>query len=173
MMMVCDDQIDTRIPGRCCRAGGGDAAVHGDDHIRVLRGEAGDGVSVQPVSLVESMGDIRGDPGLSIEVTQHVKENRAGGHAVDVVVAVDDDRLTLIQCVEEASGGVVSAWKQGGIMHQPHPRIQKDIRVARLDGAGGQEAADQRLTARITVGRGIRACSGFVNHPAVRQTSHG
>ena len=69
---------------------------------------------VEAVTFVDAVGDVAGDGGFG-EV-EGVIEDGGCGDAVDVVVAVDDDGLVVVDGLADALCGLICAGEQGGVV---------------------------------------------------------
>ena len=91
--MIGNDRVDAERFGITDLVDGGNAVVHGDDQLDALLVQRIDGCVVHTVALRLTGGDVvhhmRADR-LKIRIQQ-----RRGGHAVCVIVAVDTDKLLL------------------------------------------------------------------------------
>src|SRR3954469_17386480 len=103
-MMIRNDQIHPALACDLPLLDGGDPAVDGDDHLRALVTDLRDRFGIEPVPLVDAMGDVEAYG--AAERFDGVPEDRGGGDAVDVVVAVDDDPLAIANRLRDALGGL-------------------------------------------------------------------
>ena len=99
LVMVGDHKPQAQLRREVGLGGAGDAAVDRHDRAFALLGEFVQRVCVEPVALVDAMGDVVVD--LGTQEPQAPQEDGGGGHAVGVVVAVDGDRLTRTSGVVE------------------------------------------------------------------------
>ena len=88
-MVIADDDVHPRRPGGRDLVDRGDAAVDGDDEGGPALGQALHGGGGQPVAILGPAGQKPAD--LGAEAAQSPDHDRGGAHAVDVVVAVNDD----------------------------------------------------------------------------------
>src|SRR5688572_207888 len=106
-MMIRHNQIHAPVFGYFRWLDGSDAAVDGDDELGAVVAELGDRFGIQAVSFVDAVGGV--EVGSATEGADGVPENRGGGDAVDVVVAVKDDPLVVADRAGDAIGGAGEA----------------------------------------------------------------
>ena len=93
-MVVGDDDVDAAIDRQTHRLDRGDAAIDGDHELYVAIGEhALEHFDLQTVAIDEAMRDDEVD--VRAERAEDGLQQHDGGDAVDVVVAVDQDRLAI------------------------------------------------------------------------------
>ena len=94
LVVVGDDKINAYFLGKHRLVGSGNAAVDADDEADTLVLERLYRRSVQTVALLDAVGDVR----VAVDTTaaQPVGQKAGRGYAVDIVVAVDCDRLLFI-----------------------------------------------------------------------------
>ena len=102
-MMIRDDQIHAAVFGDFGLLDGGHAAVDGDDEFGALIADLGDGLGVEAVTFLNAVRDVKLD--LAAQQGDGVPEDAGGGDAVDIVVAVDDDRFAVADGLGDALGG--------------------------------------------------------------------
>ena len=105
LVMVGDDQLQAQLAGRLRLGQAGDAAIDRDDQRRPALGQRPQRLVVQPVAFFEPIGHVVRHIGP--EQPQADNEDRRAGHAVGVVVAIDDD-LSLVADGRMNSVGRVS-----------------------------------------------------------------
>src|SRR5438132_11496618 len=90
--MIGDDDVDTEVDGAANRLDAGDPAINRDDQPDIALGEnALQHFELQPVAVDETMrNDVRC---VGAEKAEDGLEEDDGGDAVDVVIAVDQDRF--------------------------------------------------------------------------------
>lgn len=144
--MVGDDEVDAEFFGAACRGGGGDAAIDGDDDFGAGFCEGLDRVVVEPVALVEAVGDVGVDIGVGGDGIEHVVEDRRCGDAVDIVIAEDGDGLVVFEGGEDALGGFVEVGDLGGVVESGKGRVEECVRGGLVvEGAGGHDPGDEAL----------------------------
>ena len=92
LVVVGDDQFDAQFPGEDRLVDAADAAIDGHQQFALVGGQRADGLAVEPVAFVDAMGNVVAHVGA--EQFQAEPEDRRAGHAVDVVIAVDEDSLS-------------------------------------------------------------------------------
>ena len=138
-VMVGDDQVDAALAGDAGGFDGGDAAVDADNQPGSLLANLLDRLGVQAITFFQPMRNVEIDH--AAEVSDGVPENGAGGDAVDVVVAVDDDLLLVANGPGHALGRLGEARNAGRIMQALQARPQKFMAILRLMNA----AIEQKL----------------------------
>ena len=95
LVVVGDDHVDAALLELPDPDVGADPVVDRDDHAgRLLRGqEVRDRLLVERVPVLGAVGDVPGD--VRAGEPEEVDEDDGADHAVDVVVAVDQDALAL------------------------------------------------------------------------------
>jgi hypothetical protein len=88
-VVVGDDDVEAAGARGRHLVDGGDAAVDRDQQIAPARPQAADRSFGEAVAVVEAARDEPGD--VRAEAAQRANHDRSRAHAVDVVVAVDDD----------------------------------------------------------------------------------
>ena len=95
-------QLEADAPGERRLFDRGDPAVHGDDELPAVGGDLLERFAVDAVAFVEAAGNVEIDVGVN--EFECVPEDRRRGHAVDVIVAVDDNPALVPRGVEQALG---------------------------------------------------------------------
>ena len=149
LVVVGDDQLDAQLAGQGRLFHAGDAAIHGDDQLGPVGGQAADGLGVQPVAFVDAMGDVVA--GLGAEQFQAEPEDGRAADAVDVVVAVDGDRPPGRDRVEDPLGGRGAAGQRAGIAERGEFRVEEVAHGRRI----GHAPADQQLGHHRRDSRGV------------------
>ena len=91
LVVVGDDDVDAERPCVCDLVDRRDPAVGGDQEASAALGQPVDRLAAEAVAVLDAPGDK--PVALGASVAQGADEDRGGGGAVDVVVAVDRDRL--------------------------------------------------------------------------------
>ena len=137
-----------KLAGRLRLVDAGDAAIDRDHHLRSLPGERGERLAIQAVAFFEPMRHVVAD--VRAQQRQALPQQAGGRHAVDVVIAVDDDPLAGASpragC---CSAAAVGAGQQLGIAQRGQLGLEK---VARR----GRVAKPRHTSSRATT-VGIRA----------------
>ncbi len=141
-VVIDDDEIDPRVAQRAGRLARVRAAIAADHQLRLGgdgRAHAGHG---EVVAVLDAARDERRHP--ATERAERAHHDRGRGHAVHVVVAVEEDHLSGVQRARDPRDGIVHAgqarWRQQLI----EPRAQVSPRVIR----NGVSAAREQLTDR-------------------------
>src|SRR5688572_16111960 len=113
LMVISDDQVNSALAADLGLLDGGDAAVDRDDQPRAVGADLGEGLFVEAVAFFDAVGDVVVD--FAAELADRVPEDGSGGDAVDVVIAVDDDLLSVADGLGDAVGGAGQIWDQGGV----------------------------------------------------------
>ncbi len=127
-VVVGDDHVDAERDGFGDGVAAGDPAVDGDQHAAVAKGgqRLVKRLGSEPVTVVKTMGD-KGVDDRAIGAERQ-GEQGAGGDAVGVVVAVDEDRFLAGNGVPKTPGGVFDA--------------REAIRIGQIAEFGGEESGD-------------------------------
>ena len=170
LVVVGDDEVDAELAGPARRLGTADAAVHRHDHAHAIGVQALDRGHLQAVAVAQPFRDEVRD--VAAEQFQRPAQDDRGGHAVDVVVAVDRDALLALERGTEPIDG--------------RPHVGEAIRVVQLrelrvagsgapppdrHGRDAEQAGDDR---RHVEGGGQRLRGRLVTHDGVPdQCPHG
>jgi hypothetical protein len=123
LVMVGNNERQAEITPFLDLSGVGDAAVHGEDEFPAFGGECAETVGMKTIALLYAVGNIESE---TVGKLSQIGEEQGGScHAVDVVIAEDEDRLSFPQGVEEEADG---------IFHTEHAE-----RVVELVQGGGEE----------------------------------
>ena len=110
VVVIGDDQINAELSCDLGFFDRRDAAVDADDDVGALGRERFDGLGVEAVALFESVGDVGPDVGVrAADGHEGVVEDRRGGDAVDVVVAIDHDLLAGLEWRKYPLAGPIDA----------------------------------------------------------------
>ena len=111
-MVIGDDQRQAELASSFRFGDARDAAIDGDDHVAALRGDRPQCVVVEAVAFVDAIGDvvIR----LRAEQLEAEQQNRRGGHAVGVVIAVDGDSPAGANRLVQQLGGLHGTGSSSG-----------------------------------------------------------
>ena len=124
-----------------------DAAVHRDEQVRLLR-NLFECLAVEAVALRHAVGDV--EVHLRAEFAQRPRQERRRRHAVDIVVAVDRDVLTPLQCLLDARYGLVHVAHRERVDKGQPLRMQEELRrIARADAAVPEERRHRRIPANL------------------------
>ncbi|MNR07238.1 hypothetical protein D3C85_1233540 [compost metagenome] len=172
-VVVGDQHREARRLGRRHAVEAGDAVVHCDQQLRLLVQRHGDDLRGQAVAVLEAVGhqivDMR-----RAQHAQRQHADRAGGGAVGIEVADDDDALALFQCGHQQPDRRVDAL-QLAIRNQPRQRLVQ--LGSGLHATGGIQAGQQgRQVAEIRQdgrqGAGNDMHRGFASGLGKGQTDH-
>ena len=148
LMMVRDDQFQTKTLRFCRLFDAGDAAVHSDYERGFRRGDLPQGIAVQSVALFEAVRKVQ--IGLGTEKTQTLEKYRAAGDTIDVVVAIDTDLSAALCSCEDAVGGFRNAGQEIRRMEPRQRCVQKTARpLGGIDAAVEQQLGDHMRGAQI------------------------
>ncbi len=97
-MMVGDDEVDAESRGRFGRGEGANAGIDADDEARACCGCGFDHLALHAVAFAEAVGNVEADVACRVGPADHFDrglEQDDGDGAIDVVVAVDENWLTI------------------------------------------------------------------------------
>ena len=125
LVMIGDDQVQAEPPRQGGLLDAGDAAIDRQQQVRLAVAPGADGVGVQPVAFLDAVRHVVGHFGA--EHLQAQPEDGRAGHAVNVVIAVDDDPL---------AGG-------HGVVDPPHGlgAAGQELRIAQRGKLGVEEGS--------------------------------
>ena len=138
LMVVGDDHAHAQLARVRDLVRTGDAAVHGDQQLRV-RSDFVDGRHVEAVALAVPVRNVK--PGLRALLAQVRQQDRRRRDAVHVVIAEDDDLVTPRDAVPDDRNGFVHVLHAHGIMQQRPVRMQVFLDALR----GVDPALDEQL----------------------------
>ena len=116
-VVIGDDHVHAGGPSGGDLVDRGDAAVHGHDQRGAALGQALHGGRGQAVAVVDAAGQ---EPArLGAEAAQGPDHDRGGAHAVDVVVAVNDDGPTGGDVAADEIERLLDAVKSGRVVGLP------------------------------------------------------
>ena len=137
LVVVGDDDREAKLFGQVHFRDIGDAAVHGDQELR-LTGNLPDSIGVEAVSF-RVAGRNAVSQGSAF-LMQYFHEDGGGTDAVGIIVSVDKDRLSRDNGLPEQVHGFSHAGKQEGIMEIRKGWIHETGGfLFRTDSAGGKE----------------------------------
>ena len=144
-VVVGDDQLDAQLARQLGLAHRRDAAIDRDDQLGLVLGrQLAQGLGIDPVAFLDAMGDVVldvGGPGQP----QARPQDAGAAHAVDVVVAVNDDLAIIPDRPDDPLGGLDRAGQQLGVVQASQPGLEKRPRSGRVvDAAIEQKLRDQR-----------------------------
>ena len=121
-VVVGDDHVDgSRDLGE--RRSGAYAAVDGDDQFGALIDEPFQGVGIEAIPFGQAVGHVGFD--RRAELGQARVQDRGGGHAIDVVVAVDNDFFVVADRLQGPPGSGLAPWQGSGIVQGGQFRMEK------------------------------------------------
>ncbi len=160
LVVVGDDEIDPELARAHCRFVSPDAAVHRDDHRGTFRVQPIDRRRLQPVAVLQAVGDEVAD--IAAQHLHRPPKDDGRGDAVDIVVAVDDDALAGGECPLEAGDGRLQPRQAHGIVEMVEGWPKESAGVVGIgQSALDQQACDDRLQAerpRQPFGRRLVGC---------------
>jgi hypothetical protein len=136
-VVISDDEVYAALAGQRGGFVRGDATIDGDDELRALVGELGDGFGVEAVAFLDAVGDVELD--RAAQEGDGVPENGSGGDAVNVVVAVDDDSLAIADGLGDALGGLAKVGDGEGIVQMPERRAEEGGAVTGVGDASVEQ----------------------------------
>src|ERR1044071_17988 len=99
-MMVADNKIQADGPGVECFLGGTDPAIYSDDQFHAIRFEGIKSIFVEAVAFIKSVRDIAAH--ISAKRFERLHEERGGRDTVHIIIAVDSDRLVVLQRITDS-----------------------------------------------------------------------
>ena len=129
LVMIGDDQFQAELAGQGGLLDAGDAAIDRHQQVRLAVAPGADGVGVQPVALLDAVRHVVGR--LGAEHLQAQPEDGRAGHAVDVVIAVDDDPLAGGHGVADPPHGLRAAGQELRIAQRRELRLKEVPRAVR------------------------------------------
>ncbi|MNM77059.1 hypothetical protein D3C81_889010 [compost metagenome] len=158
-MVVGDQHAQPGGLGRGDAVDTGDAVVHGHQQVRTLLQRHGDDFRGQAVAVFEAVRHQVIDPGRA-EHAQRQHADAAGGGAVGIEVADDEDALAALQGLDQQLDGGVDALQ---LLVGNQPRQALVQLGGGLHATGGVQAGQQgRQIAEI--GQGFGQGAGFDAH---------
>ncbi len=148
-VMIDHDHFHAERRGRIDRIEIARTAVAGDDELAVARREVR---RRRGREAIPSIAPRDRDLDVRTRRTQERRQQRRGGHAVDVVVAEHADALAALDCIRDP---LDRARHPGEPRRRPQcrqPRIDEALRVARL----GHAARDETSCGRAANAQGLR-----------------
>ena len=130
-MVIGDDEIEPEGFGGLGGGKGADAGIDADDETHALRGCGFEHLIAHTVAFAETMRDVKTD--FAAEHFNGCFEQNGGGGAIDVIVAVDQDRLSALYGLLNARNGGGHAEHAVGIEEMIQLRLQEagDFRSVR------------------------------------------
>ena len=171
-MVIDDDDVHSELGSGIDLRHRGHATVGRHHEPRPSLREPPECVEVQTVSLDQSIRDVvvdaRRRPATRSEVgegAQHGDEERRAGDAVDVVVAVDADRLARLERARQPRDGSVDALERERVGQMLERRFEEPLRLLgvaqsarpeRASDGGQQPQLGCQTTALLCSGGGRR-----------------
>ena len=112
-VMIGDDEVQVEARGFIGGGEGANAGVHADDEAHAFSGGAGEHLGLHAVAVAETMGDVVAG-GAAENLDGGFEQDNRGG-AVDVIVAVDEDRLARRDGLLDARDGGGHAVQSVGV----------------------------------------------------------
>jgi hypothetical protein len=171
LVVIRHDQVDAVGLGRGCGRMGRDAVVAGEDHPRPLGREPFDGGRGDAVAVLEAIGEVGFNVALEAAREIAVKHRRRG-HAVTVVIPVDDDLLAGGKRLFEASDSFLHARREDGMLEvvERVARGQELLGVMwRLVAAQPEDAGDRSGQVQLL---GEEGDFVFIRRPDVPHAAH-
>ena len=128
--MVGDDQVHAQPPGGFGRSEGADAHVHADDEPDARGGGPLDDVVAHVVAVADAVRNVK-FRGAAAELDGGLEDYDCGG-AIDVVVAVDQDRFLVLDGGFDPVDGRLHAGHQVWRVQVSRVRESGNVRRLRL-----------------------------------------
>ena len=142
LVVVGDDHVNSKLPGKLHLPSGGDAAVHRDDQCDPLLGQVEDRLLIQAVALLQPVGDVGAHP--PSQPGEAVGEQTGGGDAVHIVIPVDRHQLSRFQGTAHPEDRPVHVLEQHGVQQRLFPGGEQLPGLLRLCHAPGGQDAGQK-----------------------------
>ena len=166
-MVVGDDDVHAEAVGVRHFLDAADAAVDRNQQ-RGLGGDAGDGVQVEAIALIDAVRDV-GTHGAAGGLQRHDQQRRRAD-AVDVKVAVDADRFAAADGAQDALHGRRHVGQLIGVDGGDIGAVEKGVDF----GGGAQTAVVEHLRQQRVLVHGLQeACRcGWGDVPFLLQRMH-
>ncbi len=129
-MMICNDQLNTAFSRHFRGFDGGDAAIDGDDQLRAVIADLGDGFAVQAVPFFDAVWNVILDN--PAELADRMPEDGRRGDAIDVVIAVNDDFFLIANGFGDSFGHESEIGNHRRIVQAPERGAKKILAIARI-----------------------------------------
>ena len=140
-VMIDDDHLEPGLRGVIQRQMGRSAAIDGHDDPHALVAQAQQSRGVRAVALAQPIRNI--DPSSRSGRRKEPRQQRSGGRAVDIVIAKDADRLTVMHRADKPRHGSIHVAQMRGIGQLvAQARRQEARRVVEIDAALRQQPPD-------------------------------
>ncbi len=149
-VVVGDDEVEVEARGFIRGGEGADAGVHTDDEAHVLGRGAGEHLGLHAIAVAQAMRDVIAD-GATEDFDGRLEQDDRSG-AVDVVVAVDEDRLARGDGLLDARDRCCHAVQGVGIEQV----IERGMKELRGRSGIGDAALEQQGSDRYGNARCIR-----------------
>ena len=148
LVVIGDDHVHADGLGVLGLLQGGDAAVHGDEQTDPFCPETVQRGTVEAVAFLVAVGNIA--HALEALAAQIVGDQTGGGDAVHIIVAINSDRLLLLDGASQAPDSLGHALHLHGIMQTGKPTVQQlpGLRQS-ADAAKRQYSRKKRPAARL------------------------
>jgi hypothetical protein len=137
--MIGDDEIEAEGFGSFSGGEGADTGVNADDEADALRGCGFENLIAHAVAFAEAVRDVETD-----RAAEHLNgcfEQNGGGGAIDVIVAIDEDRFAALDGLLHAGDSGGHAVHAVGIEKMIQLRLQEVSDFLR----GAEAAGEQKL----------------------------
>ena len=147
-MVVRDDQIETQLAGALRRLHAANAAIHRHHHPNALRMQTLDRPGVQPVAVLQALGnEVRH---VTLQELEGAAQHDGGADSIGIVVAVHGDRFASLHGTEEPLDGAVEVRETRRVVQIVEAGVQEPagrvrVREAALDEQTGCERVHRQL----------------------------
>ena len=149
LMVIGNNNVDTHGNSFAYRVAAGYAAVNGNEDLAhaVLVKRLVEGFGGKPVSVVEAVRNKRlNDCAVASE---NEREQRAGGNAVSIVVAVNNNRFAVLNSLPQSCGGFFNTGKAVRIAESCQARVKEVAYLLAGDTSGGKIQCDRMREAEL------------------------
>ena len=154
-VVVGDDQVQAECGGFACGGEGADAGVDRDDETDAFGGGFIEADVLDAVAFAQAVRNVVADARWAFArgyAFDGCLEQDRGGGAVDVVVAVDEDRLAKRDRLLDAGNRGGHALHEERRIEAIERGIEEGLRVR--DAAGCQQGSDERGALKLSLQRG-------------------
>ncbi len=140
-VVVGNNQVQSTALCRCRRLMASDAAVNCKQEGAAFFGSARDGLGGQSVAVIDAMRQIAFHPGAVF--AQYGGQQRRGGDAVSVIVAVYNNEFPFGDCLPEALRGSPGSGQQIGVADIGQVGVQKVMYLGGINIPGRQNQGNR------------------------------
>ncbi len=124
--MVRDDEIQSQGSGVRHFGRGTNATIHSDDQSDAILPQVGQCIRVQPIPLLETVGDIGNY--ISTKGGQHLDKQSCCGDTIHIIIAIDRNLFLLCDGLPDTIDGNLHVSHLEGIRIEVRLRSEKSLR---------------------------------------------